>query len=744
MNARAPDIRLHGRDNTLTCSKCGSIRLFYNGTLQCPICDKIRLMPSEDYIRKLEKELDLAIKTLQLFLDNSSYQNIFHNSIRDRASAAEQLLSSPQDKDAARMWVSTSLLLAWNSVQNDGKYVTYSEVLWVSEQVITLYSLIKSLKNGQSVVLEDDVIINTELRGLDFVPDSVLVSLKTELNIPEMPDDILWSGETIIKELAFSHLELVRSETISRSLKAVFNERLVPHLNSSKASSEFLDICLKISAITSFTLGPAFKPTLGTLEAPPFLFDFIVNRISGDMDQNITESFFKRMGNKAVYGINGLGYTAIIRNEVTGNYHICYNSLTLLSIATYNRSKDPFVGRAHNIKGKVFEEVLFNGVSGYLNTLHPVNGSKLLRYQLPNAKGDIDVGGYNEDILIVIESKNWDAPNISSLEEEIRNFESKIEYINENLEDLGFNQNLEVRPIFYTPFPPYPKWNDILLIPSQLFLYLYLGQTFGIRDLPLLSEDKRVSTFLEQDEGERAFALDLSDCIKDIPENTFRIQDGIVKDFDESEITVYILTYNLDLMFLICDINASIYEKIINDKLRAGSYLRMALYNVSGGWTPTQLLDYTFIKNVQLPFNPLTELTYENPRTTIIETIRNIWGGTMGDSILDFISKWDIDLQKLIRRLNEKGQNIFSGVGIALGLNDINEHVSQCSCGEIVACSNELFESLRKEYPDGMIKCKYCDPEVHDKISNIIGHEVISLSLGEILIFLAHQNNKHD
>jgi len=701
-------------------------------------------MSSEDYIKKLEKKLDQEIHTLRLFLDNSSYQNIFHNSIRDRSSAAEQLLSSPHDKDAARMWVSTSLLLAWNSVQNDGKDVTYSEVLWVSEQVITLYSLIKSLKNDQSVVLEDEVIVNTELRGLDFVPDSVLVSLKTELNIPEMPDDILWSGETIIKELSFSHLELVRSETISRTLKAVFNERLVPHLSNSTESSEFLDICFKISAITSFTLGPAFKPTLGTLETPPFLYNFIVTQISSDLNHDISESFFNKMGNNAVFGINGLGYSAIIRNEVTDNYHICYNSLTLLSIATYHRSKDPFVGRAHNIKGEVFEEVLFNGVSGYLKTLHPVNGSKLLRYPLPNEKGDIDICGYNEDILIVIESKYWDAPNISSLEDELIKFESKIEYINEHLKDLGFDQNLEVHPIFYTPFPPYPKWNGILLIPSQLILYFYLGQTFGSRDLPLLLNDKRVSTFLEQDKDERAFALDLSDCIKDIPENTFRIQDGIVKDFDESEITVYILTNNLDLMFLICDINASIYEKIINDKIRAGSYLRMALYNVSGGWTPTQLLDYTFIKNVKIPFNPLTELTYENPRTTIIETVRNIWGGAMGDSILDFISKRDIDLQKLVRRLNEKGQNVFSGIGIALGLNDMHEHVSQCSCGEIIACSNELFESLRKEYSDGMIKCKYCDPEVHDKISNIIGHEVISLSLGEILTFLAFKKHGFD
>ena len=110
-------------------------------------------MSSEDYIKKIEKELAQEIKTLQLFLDNTSYQDIFHNSIRDRASAAEQLLSNPQDKDAARRWVSTSLLLAWNSVKNNGKYVPYSEVLFVSEQVITFYSLIQSLKNGYSVVL---------------------------------------------------------------------------------------------------------------------------------------------------------------------------------------------------------------------------------------------------------------------------------------------------------------------------------------------------------------------------------------------------------------------------------------------------------------------------------------------------------------------------------------------------------------------------------------------------------------
>jgi hypothetical protein len=121
----------------------------------------------------------------------------------------------------------------------------------------------------------------------------------------------------------------------------------------------------------------------------------------------------------------------------------------------------------------------------------------------------------------------------------------------------------------------------------------------------------------------------------------------------------------------------------------------------------------------ELSNNPILDLSIINPKTTLAENIYRTWGQTLGDDILEFIYKWNIDFYKLINRLKQKGQNIYSGMGAALALDDYG-YVTQCSCGDVMGFSSEIVDPLLEVY-NGDIKCKYCDPELSNKIQKIVG-----------------------
>jgi hypothetical protein len=164
----------------------------------------------------------------------------------------------------------------------------------------------------------------------------------------------------------------------------------------------------------------------------------------------------------------------------------------------------------------------------------------------------------------------------------MKKFEANITYIKQNLEKLGFDPSSNLIPIFYTPYAPFAKYGDIIIIPSISVIDVYLGMKFGIRDFTLLDGKKDVSDFLKTDTDERAFPLDLSDVLS-MPKNSFRIQDAIFKKIEDTEVTIALLTPDLKILTLFVDINEKIYQKIKDEKLEIGSIIRTTLYNVSGG-----------------------------------------------------------------------------------------------------------------------------------------------------------------
>lgn len=727
----------------MPCPKCQSIRLLCHDAILCPNCDNVKIDNIEDNIQALRKEYADAHAILDQLLKYSNYNDIFYHSLIKREESAAILLESPDRKDAARDWITASFILSMNDSSNIGESVPFKELFYAAEQAIIPYNLLRALENGQRVVLEDGQIVPTEKEGLGFIPRSVLSAIKESLDIKGFEDKYMRSGELMIQELAFSQLDLIRSETLSRTLRLVFHQRLVPHINDSLTSTAFVDTCHNLAGVIGFTLGPAFTSNYGTLEATPSLYSFIQSQIEKRIDPDLTTSFFLKMGNGSCYDINNLGYTCLLQNELSGNFHLPYYSLLILGMATYKRISSPMVGRAHNFKGTALEEIIFNGVSGYLDTLHPIEKTRLLRYDLPDGQGDIDIGGFNNETLCVIESKFWDTPNVAALEVELNKFDRTIQYIKDNLRNLGFNPALKILPLFYTPYPPYANWGEITLIPSIFLLFWILGSKFGLRDLELLDNNDAVSAFLEDDQDERSLPLDLSVIFEELPENTFRIQDAILDSIDDNEVTVFVLMPGLKIFPIICDINEHIAEKLRKLEICPGSLIRIALYNVSGGWTPTQLFDFKIVKiATKRRLDPWIELTLANPQSTLDDFVKSIWGDDLGKEILGIISKWEIDLLNLINRLSEKGQNVLSGIGIALGLTDTYEYVTQCSCGEIVACSKATADSLIGMYEDGKIQCKVCDPTYAEKLRKIHGHEVTAMTLGDVLILAAKHHRE--
>src|SRR2546427_1111375 len=114
------------------------------------------------------------------------------------------------------------------------------------------------------------------------------------------------------------------------------------------------------------------------------------------------------------------------------------------------------------------------------------------------------------------------------------------------------------------------------------------------------------------------------------------------------------------------------------------------------GWAPAQLCCFRVLKSFEETKgqSPAMVLTLANVSSARDEFVLRTWG-EYGKEILDFAEKWDVDLFKLITRLEQKGQNYLSGVGIALGLQDMFHFVAQCPCGDAIGMPTTLAVRLR-------------------------------------------------
>ncbi len=638
---------------------------------------------------------------------HSGRNDVLHFAMNVREDAAAGLLSDPGNFEFARKWVAASHLLvqADTCSSSADEVVSPPELLLASEEVIRLDDRLEALRKNCLDVLDDGTFVRTEKERLREVPSSVLNGITAEIGEGWTA---LGSLETVFgKDLVYPIRELITSEALSRSLPAVFHRRLAPDLNNASRATAFSRICSSLAAFIGFIIGPAFRSNNGILPVPDQGFGFMKRLLEKEIDKEQLAWFFGLASKIKGSKLEGLGYSTIIRDSSAQLTYLPYHSLYMLSVRTYKYTTSTELGSAANYKGRAIEDVLFNGATACLQTTHPKNSRKLLRYQLPDGKGDLDVAGFDKSNLLLIEAKFWDSPTVESLEEELDKFMQRIEYVRQNLSKLGFEPGLKITPVFFTPYAPFPKWQEIILLPSISSIISFIFTKFGPRPFELIAGDERIRQFVQTDRKDRLMALDGSMVSSDVPENLYRIHDGVVDLLEDNEITVYAMTLAARAYPIFCEVSEPVAQQLRSSGVGHGTVIRMGLYNVLGGWAPTQLCCFRVLKSFEETKGQSPEmiLTLANASSAKEAFVLRTWGEQLGKEILDFTKRWDVDLPKLLARLERKGQNYLSGVGIALGLQDMFDHVEQCSCGDVFGTSKKLAVQLSKLYPDGKPRC---------------------------------------
>jgi len=286
----------------------------------------------------------------------------------------------------------------------------------------------------------------------------------------------------------------------------------------------------------------------------------------------------------------------------------------MLGYATIKWMRGSDFGGALNLKGEVVEDYFYRYVNAYdLRVEHPTTGEPLVRVKHPDLSTEIaDVMGYNKRNVLVLECKFWNTPILLDLEEQLIRFEEKVNYIESNLRKFGLDEKLEVVPIFYTPFAPYPRWHRIVIFPSAFALGMELAKIFGPKKFEPIEKIPRLKKLFELVDGPAPFPIDASLLLESLPLNTYGIRDAVVWKYDQEEMTVFIdLPVSLEGLLAYLDITQETFHELGQKNVSPGDIIRMIIANLNGTWTITQLLCFRKImQKSEWESNPKKAIPY--------------------------------------------------------------------------------------------------------------------------------------
>lgn len=567
----------------------------------------------------------------------------------------------------------------------------------LSTRIIRLEDEISKLEAKKALVIQVNKVeffCPTEKCSMSFVPSSVEAQIKTEIGLD--PKETLvfdqWENgslgenvETILTQgLTFLPAsDVIKSEVISRKLKFIFDLRLLPSLKS-KTARKFVEITgklgqdLLLSRLNNTDQKGIVKLTRENICSSENLVQFSVSDINWYLE------LMRRF---------------IIHDPTDDSFYVPSFTLALLRLAVFRWCGLPQVGEGLNYIGKIEEEWIFNLIQSFdAKTNHPKTGQPLIRVIDLSTKEEIaDVMAYDDKSIIVIESKFWDCPLLVDIEEELEKFERKVNYVNKNLETLGFPK-VNVIPVFYTPFPPYAKWHGIQLVHSKFLLGMYFSKFFERKRPKLVDENKRLWRLVLSENYPFPYPVDASEMDKEIAPNTCRINDARVVEVGEDEIDVEVLN-PLGFPFIITfDINDSTKKDLERERVTSGTLVRLGIVNLSGSWSISQVLYFRKIDE-------------EDPERIIMD----IWGNTKeAREITDVFRRHNLDIRKFITFCKRKSpapefwkQFLAARMGAVLFMNDTYEFVGQCECGQIFGASQEMVEQMKNEL-DGRTLCVSC------------------------------------
>jgi hypothetical protein len=729
----------------LPCKKCGTTRVFWQDQLVCPNCDGIPLRDTGKVLAELKVELQSYLKSLQLLIDNADYGNSLLMAAGLREEAARLLLEDPTDEDHARNWVALSILMRFLRPGLKSPTVTFRELYGLSYEIQQISDKIAAIEMG-NLVASRDGLIATETEPILKCPKSVTRYLDSTLG-PESTR----TGDSGGERAMFLHMmidarALIVSETLSRTMQNCFHIRLLPALGVTYSPEEFRDVSVDVATWASLILGKDFRKGSGLLVAPKEVFDFVYASVKRSHGERVTNAFFAGVGDEGttLSSLEGLGHTCITRDRIRGYYLVPYHSLLLLATASYKHAKNRETGLASNVKGKPMEEVIFATITGIVDTTHPKSGKKLLSFVLPEGGGDLDAGGIANGSLVIVESKSWDAPTVSALERELEKFEKTLNYVERHKEVLGFD-GLSIVPMFFTPFPPYPRFNAITLVPTVLSLTLLLAKRFGVRRFELTEGSKAAQEFFESDRDERLLALDVSETLTDLPSNTYRIQEGIVSEIDDDEVTVHVCLITGDVLPFYFDINESIRNRLRDSSVVPGTLIRMLLLNLTGTWANVQLVDFKVVRpsGDKAKANPESVLKELNPKSSDQLFIAQTWGGQESADVVNFAEKWHINVRKLVDRMKVKGMNPLTGMSAVLEFESPDATILQCDCGNVFRVPTKFLQRTSGAKEVDRLRCPDCDPSIAKSLEQAGYHDIMPIDSSALLRLVIELQGKN-
>ena len=375
--------------------------------------------------------------------------------------------------------------------------------------------------------------------------------------------------------------------------------------------------------------------------------------------------------------------------------------------------------------GEEPEDWIYGLLEGYLETYTPKTKVKLLRFQIGKNLGEIDVAGFKEEKVIVIESKFWESSNVSEIERELDKFERRLVVFKHNMDKHGFSKDMKVIPLFYNPWPPFPKYGNsgIIIIPSLSALIRYLVSNFTPIVRPYAKSSEQIAQVLADDTEDHLFMSDLSSYLP-LEKDMFRIQDIQVYEIDENEIVAnsYVsMGYSLPFTY---DVDDECLSKIKNFGVKKGTVLRVCTYNLMGYWFNIQIVDFKII-SLDEAFDPdrvLAKLNYEQ----YDESLAHLIAGENGYLLSEIKLRYGLNLKKFFDWAVASGHNVYSATGTLLRRASIpGQKLYQCECGEIPSMSKEVYSELIKRYGNDL-KCGKCDPLLLKKIKEFSGDNTLT------------------
>lgn len=581
----------------MPCEKCGANRIISRQKVVCPVCEKIRILDIKKAVETRRQKAKENLLILSKEIDSTNYNHAFGSAIANRELAAREIIYlSTKRTYAVKEWLAYTYLLQNLRYSKKNGLSNFSKMLELSREMVRLHNEIISLEQKLVVPVKynDDELEWTENEPLSFVPEEAYTDPDFSVTLSEFPE-INIESIFLQEGLMLPIWMVLLSQDISGTLRRYYHSRILPSISSASQANKFVEISFGLS-----TWGLKRNIELGVetrFQGVLLVYERDLPKIKQNLVRRFNSEDVKWYFNSLMRGDHpdktDLGSCIIVRDEQTNVFCLPLFSLLMLAYATMKWMKESDLGRAFNFKGQVVEDYLFRYVSCYdISLSHPVTNEPLIRVKHPDLPMEIaDVMGYNDEYVLVLESKFWNNPFLNELEKELAKFEEKVKYIQLNLPKFGLDEKLKVVPIFYTPYAPYPTWHQITILPTAIALGMKLSEVFSVKHIELIGKIPELEELFELIKGPIPFPVDASLLRGSLEPNRYRLHDGVVLEFDEKEITTFIdLPVSQHGFFIYLDITNEIFRDLKREKVSPGDIIRMITVNLNETWTMTQLL----------------------------------------------------------------------------------------------------------------------------------------------------------